>query len=77
LIWVGVGTGVGDGAGVGVGPGNSDCAAADVDDNVAQGVSVRTAARAIAAAILFLVRDGRDEQHMNAISRKRSAALFK
>jgi len=65
-----VGTGVSDADGVGDGLGDGDCAAADVDDNAAQGVSVRNAASAIAATIRFLFREGRDAQHINTIPEK-------
>jgi len=42
----------------------------DVDDNAAQGVSVRNAASAIAATLRFLFREGRNAQHINTIPRK-------
>jgi hypothetical protein len=79
LIEVGVGLGIGEGVGVGVGVGLGVCACTEEDAAATATTRTKTMTMALASlrpVPVSLVRDSRDEQHMNAIS-KRSANATK
>jgi hypothetical protein len=73
LITLGVGLGVGVGVGVGVGEGVGDCADAEAATPAASTNAIRTV-RTWRHNPFFPAREGRDEQRMHSIPKRRRAS---